>query len=231
MRGPVLAACGAVALLLGGCQADPASSQARPATSAATVAAVATVPSGGATTVSTPAVPASGVAFRCPATGTRLTFGNGGYLEFQGADPADPVVCLARNANGQQQRRLYNFWTLPLDDDSALRQGFGALWPAVPGKTAAYTFIGRTADNNTFRYSERWRVVGAEILQIGGSPRATMVLERVQEGMLGNNFLGTDTYWFDVQTGSFLKRQVSVTRGRAGVSSFEATSIIAPTGT
>jgi hypothetical protein len=177
----------------------------------------------GATPIAAPAV--GGVQFRCPPAGTRVNFETG-FLQFDGADPADPAVCLATNSNGQQQRRLYNFWVLPLDDERAVRQGFAALWPAAPGRTASYTFIGRAADQNTFRYAERWRVLRTEALNIGGVSRNTVVLERTQEGMLGNTFLGTDTFWYDVDTGAFLKRNVTVTRGRAGGGPFEARSIV-----
>jgi hypothetical protein len=202
----------AAALALAGCQTDGAGSSPVVATPAAW---------------SVPA--AASLAFRCPSAGTRVDIGNG-FLAFSGADPADPLVCLATNSTGQQQRRLYNFWILPLEDEASIRRGFGSLWPLAPGRTASYTFIGRSGDQNTFRYAENWRVLRTETLNIGGQPRSTVVMQRTQEGMLGNSFLGTDTYWYDTGIGAFIKREISVTRGRSGGAPFEARSITAPAG-
>jgi hypothetical protein len=189
--------------------------------------------SGPSPVTATPAawsVPASAsLSFRCPAPGTVIEFTNGS-LTYRGADPADPVVCLATNAGGQEQRRLYDFWILPTEDEGSLRRGFGALWPLAPDRGASYTFIGRTERNNTHRYAETWRVLRTETLQIGGSPRNTVVLQRRQEGMLGNNFLGTDTFWFDIDIGTFVKRDVGVTRDRSSARPFEALSITVPAG-
>jgi hypothetical protein len=167
--------------------------------------------------------------FRCPAAGTAIEFTNGA-LTYSGVDPADPVVCLATNAAGQEQRRLYDFWILPIEDEAGLRRGFAALWPLTPGRRADFTFIGRSQSNNTHRYAESWRVLGTETLRVGESSRNTVVLERRQEGMLGNNFLGIDTFWFDIEIGAFLKRDVGVTRDRSGGRPFEALAITTPAG-
>ena len=183
-----------------------------------------------ATTPAAWSVPGGAIlAFRCPAAGTAIAFTNGA-LTYRGADPADPVVCLATNAAGQEQRRLYDFWQLPIEGEASLRLGFASLWPLRPGGSASYTFIGRSQSNNTHRYAESWRVVGTETLLVGESSRNTVVLERRQEGMLGNNFLGTDTFWWDIETGAFLKRDVGVTRDRSSARPFEAVSITTPTG-
>ncbi len=169
------------------------------------------------------------LAFRCPAAGTAIEFTNGA-LTYRGADPTDPVVCLATNAAGQEQRRLYDFWILPIEDEASLRRGFAALWPLTPGGGASYSFIGHTQRHTSSRYMESWRVLRTETLEIGGSPRNTVVLQRRQEGMLGNNFLGTDTFWFDIEAGAFVKRDVGVTRDRSSGRPYEALSIAIPAG-
>ncbi len=197
---------------LAGCQADGGGAPPVAATPAAW-----SVPAG------------ASLPFRCPAAGTAIAFTNGA-LTYRGADPTDPVVCLATNAAGQDQRRLYDFWILPVEDEGSLRRGFAALWPLAPGRSASFAFMGRSERNNTHRYAETWRVLRTETLEIGGSPRNTVVLQRRQEGMLGNNFLGTDTFWIDVGTGAFVKRDVGVTRDRSSGRPFEALSIAAPAG-
>ena len=211
MRNRVLAAlAGACALM--GCQTDGGG-----AAPVATTTAAWSVPGG------------ASLPFRCPAVGTVIEFTNGA-LTYRGADASDPVVCLATNAAGQDQRRLYDVWQLPIEDEASLRPGFAALWPLRPGSGASYTFIGHTQRHTSSRYLESWRVLRTETLEIGGSPRNTVVLQRRQEGMLGNNFLGTDTFWFDIEIGAFLKRDVGVTRDRSGGRPFEALAITTPAG-
>jgi hypothetical protein len=104
------------------------------------------------------------------------------------------------------------------------------LWPLAPGRSASYTLIGRTERQTTSRYTETWRVLRTETLEIGGSPRNTVVLQRRQKGMPGSNVLGTDTVWFDIEAGVFVKRNVGVTRDRSGGRPFEALSIVLPAG-
>jgi hypothetical protein len=157
-----------------------------------------------------------------------VTFSASSYLDFRGADSADPTICLATNASGQQQRRLRNFFLLPLEDEPSVRNGLAALWPLSPGRTANFTFIGRTQDQSTFRYAERWSVERQETVTIGGTQRSVFVLTRTQEGMFNNNYLGTETYWLDAETQTWLKRTVAVTRGRAAGSNWEAQSIVVP---
>lgn len=211
MRIRVLAVfAGACALM--GCQTDGGGGA-----PVATAAAAWSVPAG------------ASLSFRCPAAGTVIEFTNGA-LTYRGADPSDPVVCLATNAAGQEQRRLYEFWQLPIEDEASLRRGFAALWPLTPGGGASYSFIGHTQRQTSSRYADSWRVLRTETLEIGGSPRNTAVLQRRQEGMLGNNFLRTDTFWFDIEIGAFLKRDVGVTRDRSGGRPFEALSITTPAG-
>lgn len=207
------AAAAALSIVLMGCQTEPSSSGNAP---------VVARPAGNA-----PAPPGS-VAFRCPVAGTVVHLNTGGRLEYRGADPSDPTVCLATNASGQQQRRLYNFFSLPLTDERSVRQGLQSLWPMAVGGTANYVFIGRTDRGETFQYTESWRVLRAEPLTIGGVVRNTLVVQRTQEGRMDNRFLGTDTHWWDTATGAWVKGEVSVTRGNTSSRPYQATSITRP---
>ena len=194
------------AVLLAGCQPDSAST--RPATR-----------------LEVPNQPAFSVSFRCPPAGTTVHSLGRGTVRYAGSDPTDVTICLVRTLTGQQ-RWLYNVYMLPADDERSLRPGLQRLWPLEPGKTSNFTFTGRTRNNETYRYAERWRVLRMEFIPVGRESRRTVVVERTQEGMLGNTFLGTETYWLDVETGADLKRTVSVIRGSSTSGPYEATSIV-----
>jgi hypothetical protein len=155
MRYSSLAALAGAALTLAACQGDGNSGQ--PVTSTASPAARAGEPVPG---------------FRCPAAGACIEYAQGGGLTFRGVDPADPQVCPATGPNGEQQRRLYNFWILPVTDQGSVRAGAARLYPIAEGKGSEFTFIGTTASTETFRYRENWRVVRMETLEVGAGSRA-----------------------------------------------------------
>ena len=169
------------------------------------------------------------IAFRCPPAGSRASYQGRGNLVFHGADPADPLICLATESGRWRQRALFNRFGLPLEDETAVRQGFGALWPLIIGGTSSFEFAWRTRDGEMRRYAERWRVLRVEGLQIGEEVRRAVVLQRRQEAVAGygEDFLGTDIHWIDIDTGIQLRRVAGAIRGtvRPG---FSATAISVP---
>ena len=167
--------------------------------------------------------------FSCPAPGTRVTFNTGGTIVYRGADPADPAVCVVQTAANPAQRRLLNFFTLPLVDEPAVRRGLGALWPLEPGKSTNFSFVSETAgQRERFLYRETWRVVRSERAVIAGAQRDVLVITRTQEGQAGNTFLGTFTYRYDPASRVFLSASLEITRGSFGFSPFEATQVQLP---
>jgi hypothetical protein len=197
----------AAGVLVAGCQADGGP---RP---------VASTP--GATAIAAPPP----VAFECPAAGTRVTFNDGTALTHAGADPADPAVCRGTTRGGQQLRLLYNFYTLPTVGEAELRRGFGALWPLAPGGSSNFMFVGQTTDGNTFQFAESWRVERAERITVAGAPRDAIVLRRTQQGQGANNHLSHQTYWYDVATRTWLRRDVELVRGTTAARSYQATAL------
>lgn len=188
---------------------------------------VATATAAGQPTAVTPVMAPQG--FRCPPAGLRVVLPEG-TLTHHGPDSADSAVCRATTAAGVNQRLLLNFVPLPIHDEASVRAGLARLWPLEVGKTTDFSFIGRTRDQSTFRFAERWRVDRAERITLAGALRDVLVISRTQEGMLGNLFLGTQTYWYDPAIGVFLKRDVAVTRGTSSTNSFEVTAIELPAG-
>ncbi len=206
MRRRILAVAGG-ALALAGCQADGGPPP------------VASTP--GATLIAAPAP----VAFACPAAGTRVTWNNSLIVTHGGADPADPTVCLVRFQNGPQLRMLYNIYDVPASDEAAIRRGMSALWPLTEGKSASFLFVAPSVAAQTFQYDETWRVVRAERITIAGQPRDTLVLRWTSQGRLGNAHLSHQTWWYDLTTRTFVKREVELVRGTTRWRSAEAVAI------
>jgi len=201
------------ATLLAGCQTDTAGGGNAPVTATA-----------GATLIAAPAP----VAFQCPAAATRVTYNDGAITSYIGIDPADASVCRRTTSAGQQQRLMYNFWSLPLIGEPAVRSGTSAVWPMAPGGRTSFVFIGRSFDGNTFQYQETWRVERAERITVAGAPRDTLVVRRTQEGRLNNTSLVHETYWYDLASRTWIKREVETVRGQSIARPFEATRIEVP---
>jgi hypothetical protein len=168
--------------------------------------------------------PAGAIPFRCPPAGLRLTFNNGTHRLHHGTDPADPTVCRI----GDQpniERVLFGYTSLPVQDEQARRAGLARIWPAQVGARFSYTFFGVPGGGTTSMYRDTISVLRREILVVGGQQRDTIVIAFEQEGMAGNNFLGTTTFWWDIETGAWLKREVSITRGTSTARNYAATRI------
>jgi len=123
---------------------------------------------------------------------------------------------------------MYNFWSLPLIGEPAVRSGISAVWPMAPGGRTSFVFIGRSFDGNTFQYQETWRVERAERITVAGAPRDTLVVRRTQEGRLNNTSLVHETYWYDLASRTWIKREVETVRGQSIARPFEATRIEVP---
>jgi hypothetical protein len=200
-----LAVCASAALVA--CQSDP--NAARPTTTA-----VAGAPAG----------------FQCPSAGTRILFGSGARVH-RGPDPADPFVCLATGSNGQSERFLGNFLLLPTSDDAAHRQALAQLLPPVPGKTVDFTYASRTNDGTPFRSRWTYRVVGPRNMNIAGSDREVIVIERDQQNANWSGYLAMWTFYYDPASRTVLGGDIRVTRGQDGSRPWRASGVELPRGT
>jgi len=164
--------------------------------------------------------------FRCPSPGTTVTYSDGSNVRYEGADQNDPSVCLLTSSDGQQIRRLFNFYNLPAADEASIRRGFSALWPLEIGKTASFTFNAPHSITRTnLLYRNTWQVERAERVMLAGEQRHVLVLTRMIERMYDNRFSSTETYQYDPQTGVFLSRTVQVQRGISSTRPFEVARI------
>jgi peptidoglycan hydrolase-like protein with peptidoglycan-binding domain len=170
-------------------------------------------------------VPAGPVAFACPPAGLTVVMRDGSRHAYLGTAPGDPDVCLLAGRNGPV-RMLFNLHALPLPDEGALRRGLRALWPAAPGRGNDFIFSVFDAWGATPNFRANWRVLRRDTLEVQGDARPVLVFQRLQQGVYGsNNFEGSELLWWDIETGAWLAREQSLTRGRFEEPPFRAERI------
>lgn len=170
-----------------------------------------------------PAVPAGPLPFRCPPAGLRIVFEDGGLRTHRGTAPDDPEVCLYGNA-AQPNRVLFNLFGQPLEDEARRRAGMRAIFPAAPGQSSTFIYI-VPAGGNTLSLRDTWQVLRRETLELETGPRATLVIRRDRQGEFGNNHASRETYWWDIATGAWLRRDVELLRGTSANRPFRAVRI------
>jgi hypothetical protein len=142
-----------------------------------------------------------------------VTFADGTEQRHLGAEPGDPEVCLVTGSRGTE-RMLFSIHALPSPDEGALRRGLRPLWPAAPGSSRDFIYIIYAGDGSTPSFRANWRVLRRDTLEIGGRARPVLVFQRQGQGVFGHNFVGTETMWWDIETGVFLRRDQAASRGR-----------------
>ncbi|HEV7264654.1 MAG TPA: caspase family protein [Falsiroseomonas sp.] len=166
-----------------------------------------------------PAPPAGPLPFRCPPPGLRVVFEDGSSRSYLGAAPGDPEVCLARGQYGEE-RLLFNVHPLPVPNESDLRRALRPIWPAAPGRGNDFIFLIYDSAGLTPTYRARWRVLRREMLEVGDTSRPALVFERLLQGVSGttrgrwrSEFQGTETLWWDIATGAWLRRDQALVSG------------------
>jgi hypothetical protein len=204
--------------------APPAPAIPPPATPPATPSPAASRAAPPAAAPAAPIVPEGPVAFRCPPAGLRVTYADGSVWLSRGAAPGDPEVCLSRS-EGHEARLLFNLYPLPASDEAAIRAGMRALFPAAPGRRSDFVFFASAWGGGASQFRQGWRVVRREALEVEGQPRPSLVLERRHEGMFNNRHLSVETYWWDIATGAWLRREVAVVRLQSSARPFLAVRV------
>jgi hypothetical protein len=153
--------------------------------------------------------------FTCPAAGTAVVYDDGRSLAFAGADPADPGLCLARGAGGQQVRLAWGMVEETAAEGRGHRPGMAPLFPAKSGSNVGYTAdVSSPGSGIQYRYDTRWRLVGWQKVVVPAGSFNAVVFERAVQGTGANAAQGfTLTYWVDGGSGVVVKRAVEVRPG------------------
>jgi hypothetical protein len=165
--------------------------------------------------------------FQCPAPGTQIVSSDGSVTQWTGVSPTDPFACTV-NTNRGPQTRLANIYTLPMPEESALRNGIARLWPLQPGKTT--NFIREVSgDAGALAWiNETWHVLGQQALVVANQPRQVLVIENIQSMPYVQGYAGQWTLYYDTQARVFVGGDLRVIRGVNNTPSWRATSITVP---
>ncbi|MBX9697780.1 MAG: hypothetical protein K2X74_00030, partial [Acetobacteraceae bacterium] len=154
-------------------------------------------------------------AFACPPAGAAVSYDDGRRLMFEGPDPADETVCLARTPAGAQVRLVFGMVEEGASEGRGHRAAMGPLFPARSGSNVAYTAdLSSPGSGIQYRFDTRWRLVKWEAIEVPAGRFNTLVFERAVQGTganAGQNF--KLTYYVEGGTGVVLKRTVEVGRG------------------
>lgn len=173
---------------------------------------------------------ARGWTFRCPVAGTVVQRSDGdGRLAFHGSDSADPLICLTQGG----ERRLLGLWRLTQPSAQAALGPLRGLFPAQPGRQIQF-FYTRTESRTHLSgsYTDTWRVLGTEPLDIPAGRFNAVALERQTGGGTVGRFHRRLRFWLDAATGAPLKVVHDAQGGTTdpGVRSWEAISLRLPGG-
>lgn len=194
----------------------PASVAGRPVTGAESVVATQTPPAAADSVVSQPLRPraanrASPGQFVCPEAGITVRTSSGRTLHFDGADPADALVCLVRRGDDPAQLRLlatiYAAGAMQASDYRALLARF---LPYEPGKRVEGTVLSPSGFGQ-WRFTLAW--LGEAELDLPAGRFATFVAEERQQGFAGNSFDGRRRWYFDRESWVPVKVELEVTAG------------------
>lgn len=168
--------------------------------------------------------------FACPAPGTRVEIRANRPETWNGADPADPAVCLVSTGVMQGERRLLGLVALPVEDERAWRDGMWALWPLEPDRRSTFTAFGRDVRGDRVFHRHEWRVEGTQSLRIGARTHDTIVL-RVRtthaDGARGRHDV-VRTIWLDRDIGVPVRVGVDARQGVSRDRSFMAREVEPP---
>ncbi|MDB5371916.1 MAG: hypothetical protein JWP04_558 [Belnapia sp.] len=168
--------------------------------------------------------------FACPEPGSQVTWDDGRSLAFDGADPADAGICLARSGTAPV-RLTWGMVEGTNSEGSGHRPGMVSLFPAKTGGNASYTAnVSYPGSGIRYPFETRWRVVAFEPLEVPAGRFDTVVLERMVTGTGANASQSfTVRYWLEGVSGILLQRKVELGRGASSLlRDLRATAVTLP---
>lgn len=167
--------------------------------------------------------------FACPVRDAAVTYDNGRSLTFQGADPADASVCLARPAEGAPVRLIWGLIEDAPNEGRGHRDGMIGLFPTRAASRANYTATVVSAGSGVqYPYATTWRIIGFEAVTVPAGRFETVVYERGWRGTGTNQQALTIRYWVTLDSQILVKRTVEATQGTTLLRDFAATRVTVP---
>ena len=133
----------------------------------------------------------------CP-NGITLTYSDGGHRTFEGADPADPMMCLYSLSDGRERQLLFNYYALRTGSNysaarPALQQFFSGQQREVSFRVLLQTSGPGIVGVN--QYQVTWRYLADDTLTIGKTSYPTRVVDCEMQGQNGNSFHSLWRLW------------------------------------
>jgi hypothetical protein len=171
-----------------------------------------------ATDGSGPAPPA------CPRAGTVVQRGMLPAIEYRGAAPDDPALCLVRI--GTTDLPMYfGMWAREWPGSAAARDAIGRAIHGPTGKAIIFD----TSMAPGLQWHDVIRNEGLEELNVFGQRRPTVKIAHYREGYGGNTYRSVTTGWKDLQSGAVIYVTYRHISGRpeAGTA-WDATGLVEP---
>lgn len=132
----------------------------------------------------------------CPKPGGRVEQRGGPTMEYFGADPSDPDLCIMR-VGGEASKAWYGIWA---NDWPGQAQGRAALRQIIHGN------IGEVAGFDTDagpgrQYHDLIRNEGVEQIELLDQSYQALKISHYREGFNGNGYRSVSTIWKDIPTG------------------------------
>ena len=135
----------------------------------------------------------------CAAPGSRVEQKGGPTIEFEGADPSDPTLCVMKVAGGTV-KAWYDIW---LTDWPGAAEARTALRDVIQGPSGTVTgFDTRMLPG--LQWHDLIRNEGVEDLTLLGKTYHALKISHYREGSEGNNYRSVATVWKDIPTGMLI---------------------------
>ncbi len=132
----------------------------------------------------------------CPPPGSRVELRGGPVMAFNGADPADPDLCLM-TLDGQQAKAWYGIWMTSWPGADAGHAALRRMMRAPSGAVAGFD----TSVAPGSQYHDLLRNEGVEDILLLGHAYRALKISHYREGYDGNNYRSVSTVWKDLPTG------------------------------
>lgn len=166
--------------------------------------------------------------FACPPRGAEVTYDDGRSLVFQGRDPQNAQLCLARRGEAET-RLIFGVLEQGPAEGRGHPEGLAPLYPARANNTARYRSTSTSAGSGIqYDFNNIWRVTGFEFVRTPAGRFDAVVLERRVIAAPPNDQSLVIRYFVDTASGILVKREVTIERGGSVQRTFEATRVQVP---
>ena len=143
--------------------------------------------------------PGSTVPRSCPPAGSRVEQKGGPTMEYNGASPTDPDLCLMK-VGGEDVQAWYGIWATAWPGADYARR---ALQKAMGSRTGDVVGFDTVATPD-LKWHDLIRLEGIEDIKLLGKTYTAMKLSHYREGFDGNTYRSVSTIWKDVPTGMLI---------------------------